>query len=80
MNQDFIGTTDLTVGYSEHLNKYIGMFLVTLLDLERPKYSFGRKWSARIADTMIRLPTKNNAPDWGYMENYIKLLPYSDRI
>ena len=80
MNQDFIGTADLTVGYSKHLNPYVGLFLVTLLDLERPKYSFGRKWSARIGDTTIRLPSKDTAPDWTYMENYIKSLPYSDRI
>ena len=80
MNQDFIGTADLTVGHSKYLNKYIGMFLVTLLDLERPKYSFGRKWSARMADTIIKLPAKDNAPDWVYMENYVKSLQYSDRI
>ena len=80
MNHDFIGTTNLIAGHNEHLNKYVGMFLVTLLDLERPKYSFGRKWSARIADTVIRLPANGNAPDWTYMENYIKTLPYSDRI
>lgn len=80
MNQDFIGTADLTVGYSEHLNKYVGLFLVTLLDLERPKYSFGRKWSARISDTVIRLPAKDNTPDWDYMESYMKSLSYSDRI
>lgn len=80
MNQDFIGTADLTVGYNENLNQYVGLFLVTLLDLERPKYSFGRKWSARIADTVIRLPAKDGFPDWDYMERYIKSLPYSDRI
>ena len=80
MNEDFIGTADLTVGYNDKLNQYAGLFLVTLLDLERPKYSFGRKWSARIADTIIKLPTKGNLLDWAYMENYIKSLPYSDRI
>lgn len=80
MNDDFIGTADLTVGYSKHLNKYNGMFIVTLLDLERPKYSFGRKWSSRMADTFIKLPAKDNAPDWDYMEQYIKALQYSDRI
>ena len=80
INRDFIGTTNLTAGYNKHLNKYNGMFLVTILDLERPRYSFGRKWSARIADTIIRLPAKNNTPDWTYMEKYIKSLPYSDKI
>lgn len=81
MNEDFIGTADLTVGYNEHLNPFIGLFIVTVLDLERPKYSFGRKWSARIADTRIKLPaTDKGTPDWDYMERYIKSLPYSDRI
>ncbi|MBS3949555.1 MAG: restriction endonuclease subunit S [Peptococcaceae bacterium] len=80
MNDDFIGTADLTVGYNEHLNKYNGMFVVTLLDLERPKYSFGRKWSSRMANTIIKLPAKGDSPDWNYMEQHIKSLPYSDRI
>lgn len=80
MNDDFIGTADLTVGYNDNLNKYVGMFLVTLFDLERPKYSFGRKWSARIADTIVKIPAKDGSPDWAYMEQYIKSLPYSDRI
>jgi len=81
MNDDFIGTADLTAGYNERLNQYIGMFIVTLLDLERPKYSFGRKWSSRMADTTIKLPTTaQGSPDWEYMEQYIKSLPYSDKI
>ena len=81
MNEDFIGTADLTVGYNKHLNLFVGLFIVAVLDLERPKYSFGRKWSARIADTRIKLPaTDKGAPDWGYMERYIKSLPYGDRI
>lgn len=81
MNEDFIGTADLTVGYNEHLNPFVGLFIVAVLDLERPKYSFGRKWSARIADTRIKLPaTDKGVPDWDYMERYIKSLPYGDRL
>ena len=30
MNIDFIGSTTLTAGYNQHLNKYIGLFLVTI--------------------------------------------------
>jgi len=77
MNDDFIGTSDITAGFNEHLNPLVGMFLVTVFDLERPKYSFGRKWSARIADTIVNLPQSNNgAPDWIYMQEYIKGLRY----
>ena len=81
MDKDFIGSTTLTAGYNEHLNKYIGMFLVTVLDLERPKYSFGRKYRTDLSKSAIRLPVDQQGnPDWAYMENYIKSLPYSDRI
>ncbi|MPM40475.1 hypothetical protein SDC9_87119 [bioreactor metagenome] len=81
MNDDFIGTADLTVGYNDHLNPFIGLFIVAVLDMERPKYSFGRKWSARIADTKIKLPAvAQGLPDWAFMENYIKSLPYSDNL
>ena len=34
----------------------------------------------KINDTKILLPTKNNEPDWQFMEDYIKSLPYADRI
>lgn len=81
MDKDFIATTDLVIGYNDYLNKYIGMFLVTVLDLERPRYSFGRKWKTHLADTIVSLPaTSDGEPDYVYMENYIKSLSYSDRI
>ena len=81
---EFIGTTNLAVAYSKKLNKYNALFLVSVLDKERQKYSFGRKYKTRIEKTKIKLPFKtiNNekVPDWLYMENYIKELPYSDKI
>jgi hypothetical protein len=81
MNTDFIGSTTLSVGYNNKLNKYIGLFFVTILDLERPKYSYGRKYRKYLLETIIKLPVDKNAnPDWQFMENYIKELPYSDKI
>jgi len=81
MDKDFVGSTTLTVGRNRYINKYVGMFLVSVLDLERPKYSFGRKYRTKLADTIIKLPKRSDcAPDWDYMEKYIKSLPYSDRI
>lgn len=81
------------------MNKYIGLFLVTIIELLRYKYSYGRKMSAeRIKTEVIKLPVKFNydgsvfidenhtysdkgfVPDWQFMENYIKSLPYGDRI
>lgn len=81
MDRDFIGSTTLTVGRNKNLNKYNALFLVTVLDLEKPKYSYGRKYRKHIQEVIIKLPaTKEGKPDYKYMENYIKSLPYSDRI
>jgi hypothetical protein len=81
MNTDFIGSATLSVGYNANLNKYNGLFLVTVLDLERPKYSYGRKYRKYLSEIKIKLPVdKSGKPDWNYMENYIKKLRYSDKI
>ncbi|HDU1377880.1 TPA: N-6 DNA methylase, partial [Staphylococcus pseudintermedius] len=90
---EFIGTTNLSVGYNPNINKYSALFLVTILDLEREKYSFGRKYRTRIPKTKIKLPVKKNQrgeyikdknnryiPDWEYMEEFIKKLSYSNLL
>ena len=79
MDVDFIGTTDIVAGYNENLNEYNGLFIATILCQERPKYSFGRKWKTHLRDTIIKLPqTKENLPDWNFMEQYIKSLRYKE--
>ena len=80
--KDFIGSTTLVAGYNPHLNQYIAQFLIAILDKERYRYSFGRKYNkAAITSTRIKLPYKSNgSPNWEFMENYIKSLPYSSNI
>lgn len=81
MEMDFIGSTTLSVGYNKQLNKYNALFIVTVLDLERKKYSYGRKYRQFLTTTKIKLPAKNNGtPDFDFMEKYIKSLQFSDRI
>jgi hypothetical protein len=63
------------------MNKYIAMFLTTIINLEQYRYNYGRKCSqSRMKQAKIKLPSKNNQPDWHFMENYIKSLPYSSSI
>lgn len=64
------------------LNKYIAMFLCTLIELEQYRWAYGRKWRPkRMPSSLIKLPVKTNGkPDWEFMENYIKSLPYSANI
>jgi hypothetical protein len=68
-------------------NKYISLFLCTLLNQEEYRYTYGRKASGdHVSETILKLPAILNSqsnkyePDWEYMENYIKSLPYGDRI
>lgn len=82
-SEPFWASDDVNVLYPNgwELNKYIGLFIATIIKAERPKYNYGRKWKKEIMKkSVIKLPTKNREPDWSYMENYIKSLPYSDRI
>jgi hypothetical protein len=64
------------------LNKYIGLFLVSIINKEGYRYSYGRKCNQiQIKNTAVKLPVdENGGPDWRFMENYVKALPYSDKI
>ena len=61
------------------LNVYIAIFLCTLISLEQYRWDYGRKWRPiRMPSSIIKLPVdKEDNPDWDFMENYIKSLPYS---
>lgn len=74
--EDFIATSDMTLGYNSHLNKYVGTFITTIADRARGKYNFGYKRSAsRLGKEVLTLPSDENGnPDWVYMENYMKNL------
>lgn len=75
MDVDFIGTTDIVAGYNDNLNPEIGVFLATVYSQERPKYSFGRKWKTKLADTEVNLPVQHNADGSIYIDDTKK---YSD--
>lgn len=64
------------------LTPYVALFIKTIIELEKFRYTYGRKLgTARLKAMVIKLPTtKTGKLDINYMENYIKSLPYSDRI
>ena len=72
--EDFIATSDITVGYNKNLNKYNAMFITTVADRIRGKYNFGYKRSAqRLTKEILTLPvTPEGTPDWQYMESYMR--------
>jgi hypothetical protein len=79
----FIASADVTVLKPKiPFNKYIGLFIGTIISNEKYRWTYGRQ--IRLGDCrelVIKLPAdKNGEPDWQFMENYIKALPYSDKI
>ena len=60
---------------------YSMLFVSVLLDIEQIKYSYGRTVTNAYIDTVIKLPVNADGnPDWQFMEDYIKALPYGDRL
>lgn len=61
---------------------YVLIFLRTILLKLMYKYAYGRKVTEeKYYEEMILLPSKSDkSPDWEYMENYIKSLPYGDCV
>lgn len=64
------------------LNKYIALFLCTLIKLEKYRWTYGRKWiPSRMCESKIKLPINDKGePDWQFMEEYIKSLPYNGSL
>ncbi|MBC6425316.1 MAG: N-6 DNA methylase [Ekhidna sp.] len=64
------------------LNPFLAMFLVTLLKLEQFRFSYGMTGKKERLETFkIKLPVDMQGnPDWYFMENYIKSLPYSSNL
>ena len=63
-------------------NIYAYLFISTLLDKECIKYCYGRTISSeKYMQTRIKLPvTPSGTPDWKFMEDYIKSLPFSKNL
>lgn len=63
-------------------NPFTGLFVAAVIMHDRYRWDYGRKWRpVRMEYSTIKLPaTPDGKPDWQWMENYIKALPYGDRL
>jgi len=79
---DFCASVNIAILKSKYLNKYNWLFIVSLIKHNNKRYSYWYKTSKdKINDMIIKLPVDNSwNPDREFMENYIKNLPYWDRI
>lgn len=83
-SEPFWASDDVNVLYAKdwEMNKFNALFIVTVIKANRYRFNYGRKWTLdKMKETIIKLPSNNSgSPDFEFMENYIKSLPYGDRI
>ncbi len=65
-----------------NLSKYTYLFLIAIIEQISSKYGFGRQVRLhRLKKEVILLPVDSeNQPNWQFMEDYIKSLPYSKSL
>ncbi len=78
----FTASDEVNIFKHERLNKYTGLFVATIMKQNKYKYSFGRKaFKNKFTKDRIQLPVDlQDNPDWQFMEDYIKSLPYSSNL
>lgn len=76
----------LTLKSKYNINKYAILFIVTIINRDKYRYQYGRQYRQKnFKQHKIKLPAKQNRkgeyePDWQFMEDYIKSLPYSSNL
>lgn len=75
---EFVTGDHIVIIRAEWLNEYTGLFICTLLKMEKYRYSYGRAFIINsIKDTELYLPVDSiENVNWKYMEEYIKSLHY----
>ena len=66
----------------EKFNKNIGIFIKTVItNTTKNIYNYANKFNQqKIKQTIIKLPTKNNQPDWEYMDKFIENIRNNMRL
>lgn len=79
---DFVCGDHIVICRADWINLYTALFIISILKQEKYKYSYGRAFKMElISNTRLKLPViDDSTPDWVFMENYMKSLPYGDRI
>lgn len=63
----------------DNISRLAKLFIITIIKKNKYKYNYGRQANITLPYLKLKLPaTKEGKPDYTFMENYIKNLPYSD--
>lgn len=81
--EEFVPNNNLTVLLpKQELNIYHKLFIINVIEHNRYRYNYGRIPSnERFLDSYLSFPVNDKGePDWIFMENFIKTLPYSGSL
>lgn len=80
--EPFYSGRDLyTLDSKDNISNAAKMFIITIIEQNKYKYSYGRQANKTLPDLLLKLPVDSKGkPDYKFMENYIKALPYGDRL
>ncbi|EAK0456415.1 methyltransferase [Campylobacter upsaliensis] len=81
--KDFQASQNIAILRGSELNRHKALFICSLLNFDiKLRYSYGRTIKRNdLEKTIIKLPINHKGElDFDFMENYIKSLPYGDRI
>lgn len=81
--KDYLITTDVAVLIPKFsINKYIAVFITTVITLDSYRYNYGRKWGKSSFDnSTVKLPINTFGElDLEYMETFIKAMKYSSSM
>lgn len=82
--EPFCATSDVNIYVPKFdMSCYVGLFLAQVINYsENYKWAYGRQ--CRVGNSKrikVKLPVNSEGnPDWQFMEEYIKALPYGDRL
>lgn len=63
------------------MSKLVKLFCITVLKANKYRYSYGRQANVTLPYLKLMLPAASDGkPDFAFMENYMKQLPYGDKI
>ena len=79
---EFTASDEISILSHKKLNQHNGLFIATIMTANKYKYAFGRKaFQNKFVDNYIKLPVDSSGdPNWKFMEDYMKSLPYGDRL
>lgn len=75
-NEPFYSGRDLyTLEAKNDISDEAKLFVITIIEQNKYKYSYGRQANKTLSDLVLKLPVNSSGnPDWQFMEDYIKSL------